>query len=63
MAAGTEGHLGFTKNSGGKRVRGIRHAIYFRKSQHWYSTVGGVEFVHVGDINVPLIEGVLVVNN
>ena len=37
--------------------------ILFRKSHHGYSKVGGVEFVHIGDRSVPLIEGVLVINN
>ena len=40
-----------------------RNGILFKKSHHWYSKVSGVEFVHVGDISVPLVEGVPTVNN
>ena len=39
------------------------NGILFRKSHHRYSKVGEVEFVHVSDISVPLVEGVPVVNN
>ena len=44
-------------------IVGERNEIIFRKSHHRYSKVGGVEFVHFGDRNVPLVERVLVVNN
>ena len=37
--------------------------ILFRKSHHLYPKVGGVEFAHISDKSVPLIEGVLTVNN
>ena len=39
------------------------NGILFGKSHHLYSKVGGVEFVHIGDKSVTLVEGVPTVNN
>ena len=44
-------------------IDGEGNGILFRKSHHWYSKVGGVEFIHIGDISVPLVEEVPAVNN
>ena len=44
-------------------IVGEWNEILFKKSHHLYSKVGGVEFVHIGDRIVPLVEGVLAVNN
>ena len=44
-------------------ITGEGNEILFRKSHYQYSKVGWVEFMHVGDKSVPLIEGVLAVNN
>ena len=44
-------------------IAGEGNGILFRKSHHLYSKVGGVEFVHIGDRIVPLVEGVPVVDN
>ena len=37
--------------------------MLFRKRNHRYSKVGGVEFVHVGDRSVTLVEVIPAVNN
>ena len=44
-------------------IAGKGNGIFFRKSHHWYSKVGGVEFMHIGDRSVPLVEGVPTVDN
>ena len=44
-------------------IDGEGNGILFKKIYHRYSKVGGVEFVHVGDKSVPLVEGVPTVNN
>ena len=44
-------------------IAGEGNGVLFIKSHHRYSKVGGVEFMHVSDRSVPLVEGVLAVNN
>ena len=44
-------------------VVGEGNRILFKKSHYRYLKVGGVEFVHIDDRSVPLVEGVPVVNN
>ena len=44
-------------------IAGEGNVILFSNSHHRYLKIGGVEFVHIGDISVPLVEGVLAVNN
>ena len=44
-------------------IVGEGNGILFKKSHHRYSKVGGVEFVHISDKSVPLIEGVPTVDN
>ena len=37
--------------------------ILFKNSCHWYSKVGGVQFMHIDDRSVALVEGVPTVDN
>ena len=44
-------------------IVGEGNEILFRKSHRRYSKVGGVEFLHVSDRSVPLVERVPGLNN
>ena len=63
MVANIHSFFGYTLIGIFIQIVGEENGILFKKSHHWCLKVGGVEFVHIGDISVPLIEGVPVVND